>query len=41
MTGNKEKIMSLNLSNTYPSVKIVDGFHSPILKNGIVHATHP
>ena len=25
MTGNKEKFMSLNMSNTYPSVKIADG----------------
>jgi len=39
MAGIKEKIMSLNLSNTYPSVKITDGSHSLVLGNGVVHAT--
>jgi len=39
MTSNKENFMSLNLSNTYPSVKIVDGSHSPVLGGGVVHAT--
>ena len=31
--------MSLNLSNTYPSVKIVDDSYSPVLSNGVIHAT--
>jgi len=39
MTGIKEKLMSLNLSNTYHFVKIVDGSYSPVLGNGVVHAT--
>jgi len=39
MTGNKEKFMSLNLPSTYPSVKIVDGFQSPVLENGVIRAT--
>jgi len=39
MTVIKEKIMSLNLSNTYSSVKIADVSYSLVLGNGIVHAT--
>jgi len=39
MTGNKENFMSVNMSNTYSSVKIVDGSHSLVLENGVVHAT--
>jgi len=27
------------MSNTYSSVKIVDGSHSLVLENGVVHAT--
>jgi len=30
MTGNKENFTSLKMSNTYPSVKIDDGSHSPV-----------
>jgi len=39
MTGIKQKFISLNLSNTYPSVKIADGNQSPVLRNEVVHAT--
>jgi len=39
MTGVKVKFMSLNLLNTYHSVKITDGSHSLVLGNGVVHAT--
>ena len=36
MTGIKEKFVPLSMSTAYPSVKIVDGTHSPVLGNGIV-----
>ena len=39
MTGTKQEFISLNLSCVHLSVKIVDGTHSPVLKNGIVQAT--
>ena len=40
MTAIKQKFMSLKLSNTYPSVKIVDGFHSPVLTMGYFMLLH-
>jgi len=39
MTGIKQKFVSLNLSNVYPSVKIADGTQSPVLGNGVVQGT--
>jgi len=37
--GTKQEFVSLNLSCLHPSVKIVDGTHSPVLGNGVVQAT--
>ena len=39
MTGVKQEFVSLNLSRVNSSIKIADGTHSPVLENGIVHAT--
>ena len=39
MTGTKQEYVSLNLSCVHPSVKIVDGTHSPVLGNAVVQAT--
>jgi len=39
MTGITQKFVSLNMSIVHPSVKIADDTHSPILGNGVVHAT--
>jgi len=39
MTGITQKFISLSMSTAHPSVKIIDGTHSPILGNGVVQAT--
>jgi len=39
MIGIKQKFVSLTLSSVRPSVKIVDGTHSPVLGNAVVQAT--
>jgi len=39
MTGITQKFISLNMSTAYPSVKIADGTHSPVLGNEVVQAT--
>ena len=39
VTGIKQEFVSLNLLCVHPSVKIVDGIHSPVLGNGVVQAT--
>jgi len=39
MTSITYKFAFLNMSPAYPSVKIVDGTHSPVLGNGVVQAT--
>jgi len=39
MTGTKQNFISLNLSNTYLFIKIIDGTQSPILGNEVVHVT--
>jgi len=39
MRGTKQEFVSLNLSRVHPSVKIVDGTHSPVIGNVIVQAT--
>ena len=39
MTNITQKFVSLNMSTACPSVKIVDGTHSPVLVNGVVQAT--
>ena len=41
MTGIKQKLVLLHLSNKLPSVNIVDGTKSPVLGNGVVQGTHP
>ena len=39
MTCITQKFVSLNMFTVHPSVKIVDGTHSPVLGNGVVQAT--
>jgi len=39
MAGIKQKIVSLNLSNKFPSINIADGTQSAILGNEVVQAT--
>ena len=39
MTSITQKFVSLNMSTAHPSVKILDGTHSPVLGNGIVQDT--
>jgi len=39
MTGITQKFVFLNMTTTYPSIKIADGTHSHVLGNEIVQAT--
>ena len=39
MTGIKKKFISVNLSNKFSSVNIVDGTQSHVLGNGVIQAT--
>ena len=39
MTGIKQKFNSLNISNKFPLVNIVDGTQSPVLGCRVVHTT--
>ena len=39
MIDTKQEFVLLNLSRVHPSVKIVDGIHSPVLGNGVVQST--
>jgi len=39
MIGITQKFVCLNISTAHPSVKIVDGTHSPVLGNGVVQTT--
>ena len=39
MTDIKQKFISLNLSNKFSSVNIVDGIQTTVLGKGVVHAT--